>query len=241
MAENGTITADGHTGRVLFDGSTIQIERPGLRGKIGYGGKPTSINANAVTQVWFAHPSEKANGSIAFLTPGHPQVLKGLDSHSVLFTAKQAPHFVELRDAVNALVRSRSEGAKAALAEQAAAHATEKEITSRSFEVISYAGHKVSGGLFATPTGAKSIAGASALFESGADHSRPTLTRIGAGAVIAGPAGAIVGGLFKKNTAKGYVTVEFPDGEAVIIEGPAKDETKMRQFAADVNRIAASS
>lgn len=84
----------------------------------------------------------------------------------------------------------------------------------------------------------KPIAGATAAFESGADLSRPTLTRIGAGALIAGPAGAVVGALFKKNTGKCYVTVIFPDGDTVILEGPARDETKLRQFAVDVNRIA---
>lgn len=84
----------------------------------------------------------------------------------------------------------------------------------------------------------KPIEGAEATFESGADKSRPTLTRIGAGAIIAGPAGAIVGGLFKKDTSKAYVTVIFADGDTAIIEGPGKDELKLRKFAADVNRLA---
>lgn len=85
----------------------------------------------------------------------------------------------------------------------------------------------------------KPVKGASAEFESGADRSRPTLTRIGAGAILAGPAGAIVGSLIKKDVSKCYVTVIFEDGDTIIIEGPIKDETKMRQFAADVNRLAA--
>lgn len=85
----------------------------------------------------------------------------------------------------------------------------------------------------------KPVKGATATFESGADHARPTLTRIGAGAIIAGPAGAIVGGLFKKNRSKCYVTVIFADGDTSIIEAPAKHEHKLRQFAADVNRLAA--
>lgn len=83
----------------------------------------------------------------------------------------------------------------------------------------------------------KPVAGATAEFESGSDRKRPTLTRIGAGAIIAGPVGAVVGGLFQKDRSKAYVTVIFEDGDTAIIEGPAKDEAKMRKFAADVNRI----
>lgn len=86
----------------------------------------------------------------------------------------------------------------------------------------------------------KPVAGAMAEFDSGSDKSRPTLTRIGAGAILAGPVGAVLGGMFKKDTSKCYVTVIFDDGDTVIIEGPASDEAKMRKFAADVNRIAAS-
>lgn len=86
----------------------------------------------------------------------------------------------------------------------------------------------------------KPISGATAEFESGADRARPTLTRIGAGAIIAGPVGAIVGGLFKKDRTKCYVTVIFEDGDTAIVEGPAKDERKMREFAAKVSRIAAA-
>lgn len=112
-------------------------------------------------------------------------------------------------------------------------------------QMAGYGLHRVDKGQFSYPNGtfkggSKPITGASAEFESGADRSRPTLTRIGAGAILAGPAGAIVGGLFKKDTSKCYVTILFPDGDTVIIEGPSKDEGKMRQFAADVNRIAAN-
>lgn len=112
-------------------------------------------------------------------------------------------------------------------------------------QMAHYGVHSVNGGTYKyLPEGkfksvTKPIQGATAEFESGADRSRPTLTRIGAGAILAGPAGAIVGGLFKKDKSKNYVTVIFDDGDTAIVEGPARDERKMRQFAADVNRIAA--
>lgn len=85
----------------------------------------------------------------------------------------------------------------------------------------------------------KPVAGAVAEYEPGsAVGGRTTLTRVAAGAVIAGPVGAIVGGLFKKDTSKGYVSVTFPDGSVVALDGPLRDEPKMREFAAKVNQSA---
>lgn len=86
----------------------------------------------------------------------------------------------------------------------------------------------------------KPVKGARAEFELGAEQKRTTLTRVGVGGVLFGPAGAIVGGLMKKDKSKCYVSVSFADGDTVLIEGPLKHEKKMRQFAADVNRIAAT-
>ena len=83
------------------------------------------------------------------------------------------------------------------------------------------------------------VAGAVAEYEAGSSSAgRTTLTRVAAGAIIAGPAGAIVGGLFKKDTSRGYITVTFPDGSVVIADGPLRDEPKMRQFAQRVNELA---
>lgn len=83
------------------------------------------------------------------------------------------------------------------------------------------------------------VAGAVAEYEAGSDiGGRTTLTRVVAGAVLAGPVGAILGGMFKKDRSKGYVTVTFPDGAVVIIEGPLKDEPKLRTFARKVNEAA---
>lgn len=235
MAENGTVTADGYTGKVEFDGSTIRIERPGLRGKIGYGNAPSAINAHAVTRIAFTDATMMKNGTITFFTPGHESALEAFDPNTVIFTRKQAPAFAALYDTVQNLVRARSAEAKAALDAQDQAARAEQAESARFASVVRYEGHIISGGMYATPDGPKEVA--SAAFDTGADMSRPTLTRIGAGVIIAGPAGAIVGGLFKKNSSKCYVTIELSDGDAVIIEGPIKDETKLRQFAADVNRF----
>lgn len=105
-----------------------------------------------------------------------------------------------------------------------------------------YRAHRIMDGLYTyLPSGqlkaiSKRVAGAAADFESGADQKRTTLTRVAVGAIIAGPAGAIVGGMFKKDKSRVYVTVAFPDGEVAIVDGPAKDEKKLREFTLIVNR-----
>ena len=84
------------------------------------------------------------------------------------------------------------------------------------------------------------VSGLNAEFESGSDvGGRTTLTRVAAGAIIAGPIGAVVGGLFKKDRNRAYVTMTFPDGDIVIVDGPAKDELKLKQFAIKANAISA--
>lgn len=51
------------------------------------------------------------------------------------------------------------------------------------------------------------------LIEAGPDGQRVTATRVAAGAVLAGPVGALVGGMAKKGTGSGWLIVRTPDGE----------------------------
>ena len=95
--------------------------------------------------------------------------------------------------------------------------------------------HTVDDGWVSVPGLSRSVAGAVAEFESGADRKRTTLTRVAAGAIVAGPAGAIVGGLFRKNQSRVYVSITFPDGDVAVIDGPVKDEAQLREFARVVN------
>lgn len=104
-----------------------------------------------------------------------------------------------------------------------------------------YGVHSVSNGEYSyLPEGRfkkvrKPIAGAIAEFESGASNQKTTAGRVVAGAVIAGPVGAVVGGLLKKDKTKCYVTVTFADGDVAIIDGPVKDERRLREFAVKIN------
>ncbi len=81
----------------------------------------------------------------------------------------------------------------------------------------------------------KPVAGAVAEFEMGDDFgSRTTLGRVAAGAIIAGPVGAIVGGLFKKDSTRVYVTITFADGQIVVVDAPRKNGPKLQEFAREV-------
>lgn len=83
------------------------------------------------------------------------------------------------------------------------------------------------------------VRGASAVVESTAGDARPSVLRIGAGAVLAGPAGAIVGGLLTRQPGRVYVIVTLADGRQFVGDGPARDEVKAREFARKVNLAAA--
>lgn len=233
------MTAHGYTGIVEFSGEAVTIAH-NWRGKLGGWKEPREIPTSRITRVDFKPATRLTNGHIRFAVLGETHADATLDKNMVMFTRKQEAGFDELLAAVRAALRGRSSAEAAALDQAGEDIAAEKAALERATAVARYENHQVISGayrnsLLATP---KPIEGASATFESGADKSRPTLTRIGAGAIVAGPVGAIAGGLFKKNTSKCYVTIEFQDGEAVIVEGPIKDETKLRQFAADVNKIA---
>lgn len=51
------------------------------------------------------------------------------------------------------------------------------------------------------------------LIEAGPDGQRVTTTRVAAGAVLAGPVGALIGGMARKGTGSGWLIVRTPDGE----------------------------
>lgn len=46
--------------------------------------------------------------------------------------------------------------------------------------------------------------------------------------------------MLRKDNSKVYATIEFPDGDAVLIEAPKKQEAQLRKFVLGANRIAAA-
>lgn len=228
------LRAEGYTGQVEFDGSVVTILRDGWRARLGHGRAPRKIPVERIARVDWEAPALMTNGTLRFAVPGEvdPQMLS--DRNAVVFLKKQAGEFERIRDAVAAELGPD--------AESMLIGAPFAGLGAKDASPVSYAGHRANAteyagkGLLGVR---KPIAGALAYFESGAEKRRSTVTRIGSGAVLAGPLGAVGGALLRKDTSKCYVTVVFSDGDSLVIEGPVKDERKMRLFAAGVNRLGA--
>lgn len=98
-----------------------------------------------------------------------------------------------------------------------------------------FGGYTVKNGVLHGKGRAIDIVDATAEATLGSPGRRSTLTRMGAGALIAGPAGFIVGAVARKDTSKCFVTIEAPSG-FVVVEGRAKDYADAAAFADAVNR-----
>lgn len=244
------LRADGFGGQVELKSELIHITRDGWRAS---GPRRTFLLAH-VERIDFKSATSLVNGHIRFVLPGVATKLVSNDPNGVLFAKKSNESFEVLAAVIQRRLDERGaldpseverlspiyrEGRDEANRENREAFESEVNGLRRKMLFANYAGHMVDQHGYKYGLGVKrDVAGASAEYESGADRSRPTLTRIGAGALLAGPVGAIAGGMFKKDKTKGYVTIIFRDGATVIIDGPAKDEKKMREFASAVNLIA---
>ncbi len=100
-----------------------------------------------------------------------------------------------------------------------------------------FGGYKLRDGVLKSGGKSVSVQGAEAEATQGAPSQRSTLTRMGAGALIAGPIGFVVGAVARKNTSKCYVTIGVPDG-VVVIESKAKEFPDAVRFTDVVNRTA---
>lgn len=249
------LRADGFGGQANFDGEIIRIERRGVRARVF---PAREFPVAHVLRVDFSPASTWSDGHIRFVLPFEETKKATKDPNHIRFAQKESEQFEALLAAVNGFVGERGELLEGELAsvqeshrllldEEEKARAERNRATAEKWQrrgaIATYDKHLVRKGVYSTigsfGLGVKRpIAGARAEFESGSDRTRPTLVRIGAGALLAGPVGAIAGGMFKKDRTKAYVTITFEDGATVIIDGPAKDEKKMREFTAQVNRIA---
>lgn len=80
------------------------------------------------------------------------------------------------------------------------------------------------------------IEGAQAeLVDANAARSRVTATRVAAGAVIAGPVGALIGGMAKKSTGQAYVVVTAADGRVLSASGKGKELGKAAEIVSKIN------
>lgn len=99
----------------------------------------------------------------------------------------------------------------------------------------SFAGWSLSGGSLSKGITRHDVAGATATLDTGAPRKRMTATRVIGGGVAFGPAGAIVGGLARKNKSRCYVTIELATGDVILIDEHVKEEPSARAFAAKIN------
>ena len=81
-----------------------------------------------------------------------------------------------------------------------------------------------------------SVVGASAVLDT-IDEPAPSVSvgRIAAGAVIAGPVGAIIGGILKKDRSKGYIQITLADGTMLVSEFPSAKVSDARKLIALIN------
>ena len=249
------LRAEGFGGQIESDGVTVKISRRGLRAK----GQPEGeFPLGDVVKIDFKPGTALTNGHIRFVIAAREVKSLLKDPTLVFFSKKETEQFEALRSGLNGILSARGELTAERITELEAEESARRDVeddekrqrqleTAAKWErraaIAVYDKHLVKKGTYSTigsfGLGVKRpIAGARAEFESGSDRTRPTLVRIGAGALLAGPVGAIAGGMFKKDRTKAYVTIAFEDGATVIIDGPAKDEKKMREFTAQVNRIA---
>ncbi|MCW2300767.1 DUF4429 domain-containing protein [Rhodococcus erythropolis] len=79
------------------------------------------------------------------------------------------------------------------------------------------------------------VAGARAFVEIGGTQRRTTATRVVVGSVVTLGVGTLIGAMAKKKTNNIYLTVEFSDGQSILVESKARAEGDARRFAAAVN------
>lgn len=81
------------------------------------------------------------------------------------------------------------------------------------------------------------IAGAHAEITGEIPGARSTVTRVAAGAALAGPVGALIGGMAKKDTSKIIVTVALADGRQVWTQGPKSDYSSAMFLVDKINKF----
>ncbi|MFD6518062.1 hypothetical protein [Rhodococcus sp. NPDC060176] len=76
------------------------------------------------------------------------------------------------------------------------------------------------------------VAGAKAIVDIGGTQYRTSMTRVALGATVAPVRGAIAGAMAKKQTHTVYLTIEFADGQTMVVEHKGEMESAARHFAA---------
>lgn len=118
-----------------------------------------------------------------------------------------------------------------------------KTLAERAGITAMFGPHRIKKGELVLLTGDRfhhAIIGGHAEFDPGyMTASRTTVTRVAAGAVIAGPVGAIVGAIAKKNDDECAAVFTFPDGTTKTLTAPRTQAKQLRAFVEQFNAQAA--
>lgn len=175
----------------------------------------------------------------ARVTPKESLASPAEKTHEPAAAAQQAEQVTESTTNVKAETKAaaaeRKAEAKAATAERKARMKAEEKEHRRNNPLAMFGTAMVRGGRLEHNFVKYDLTDATAEASMGSPSSRSTFTRMGAGALIAGPAGFIVGAVAKKNTAKCYVTISLPEG-VIVLDGDAKSYPAAVKFADAVNR-----
>lgn len=108
------IEAHGRNGQIVFDGKTVVIKRDGFAARVSHGRGDKAIPVRNIAAVQFKPNGLATVGFVQFTVPGEiatTHVQKGkrgldaaADENAVLFTKKQEPAFIALRDAIQTAI-----------------------------------------------------------------------------------------------------------------------------------------
>ncbi|WP_209374293.1 hypothetical protein [Brevibacterium renqingii] len=227
-----------------FYGTTVNVDDENVTLNHGrlrrMGGVPKTVETplGAITAVNNEKPKGGKNGSVEIYTASYNPTGPGRPQQIIYTAGSQASRATELCAILN---RHRQASAPASTPSTESTPASQSQPATYSFQRhdATLEGWKLDGDTLFGNGQAFSLAGAKAEFETGANiGGRMTATRVIGGGLLFGPAGAIVGGMWKKNRAKVYIVITDNNGRTGLIETSAKNETKAREFANAVNNVA---
>lgn len=237
---------DGHGGAIEFDGGVIYL----IAGKSlarSWGTNTLELPIADVVSIAFRRATPLANGRMtfkavrtagAYLPAGRSA--RGVvpdEALSVNWRRKDQAEFEALHEQLAALLvpsDARMTIGEKRAEDKSQARAEEQRLQ-RMNPMAQFGGAMVRGGRLERGLVKYELTGATAEATQGSPSSRSTFTRMGAGALLAGPVGFVVGAVAKKKTSKCYVTISLAEG-IIVLEDSANNYSAAIRFADAVNR-----
>lgn len=193
-------------------------------------------------EAWTEHVSDEGVQTIAPLRS--PEEVSADAERAVRIAAREQGRQVkqEAKDAARAekaesraLMKAQQDVVRAERAEERARVKADEREHAANNPAAMFGSAIVAGGMLTYEFKKHDMTEATAEATLGSPSRRSTVTRMGAGVLIAGPVGLLVGAVARKDTSKCYVTIETPNG-VIVVEGRSKDYPAAVKFADAVNR-----